>query len=465
LSPAYHQIKLNLIPLVILGGIWLFSLHDFFFWDTVQLGSKQAHYFFEQDKFSLLLPDQIDSGHFPFFGMYLSLWWKVFGKSLWISHLAMLPWILCIAYAAGKLSRLLFERPYQSLVVILICIEPSLLAQVSLISPDVVLIAALLLSLVFFVAEKRWYLSISLLLMALISLRGFMLVMAFLAAVIIIRKLHKNRHEWLKWINIFLPALLSNVLFFLYHYYQKNWVGFHEASPWAPSFAGVSTLEILKNFCLLIWRWLDFGRIWVFIAIAWLMYKSKIHRNPSILFVQVLLMATACIFLLVTVGFQSLTAHRYYLPGYLLVLLIFCHFLFRSKFTESVKKQIYVLVLMGLLSGHLWIYPDKIAQGWDSSLAYKPVMTLYPKLYDYLREKSIPPSEVSAFFPFLSEEKFLFLNDRDETFNDFSSSRTKYILMSNLNNDIPDSLFIKYAAENALFYKEQSGVWIGLFLK
>jgi hypothetical protein len=53
-----------------------------FFWDTIQLASKHAHWYFENNFRNFLLPNSIDSGHIPAFGMLLAFAWKIFQKSL-----------------------------------------------------------------------------------------------------------------------------------------------------------------------------------------------------------------------------------------------------------------------------------------------------------------------------------------------------------------------------------------------
>lgn len=75
-----------------------------FFWDTIQLGSKHAHYFYETNFRSIILPNEIDSGHIPSLGIYLALVWKIAGKSLVISHLAMLPFVMGIVFQSLRLT-------------------------------------------------------------------------------------------------------------------------------------------------------------------------------------------------------------------------------------------------------------------------------------------------------------------------------------------------------------------------
>ncbi|MEK7253678.1 MAG: hypothetical protein AAB316_02970, partial [Bacteroidota bacterium] len=75
-----------------------------FFWDTIQLASKHAHFFYDTDFQSLILPENIDSGHPPAFGMYLALVWKIFGKTLTVSHFAMLPFLWGIVFFILKIG-------------------------------------------------------------------------------------------------------------------------------------------------------------------------------------------------------------------------------------------------------------------------------------------------------------------------------------------------------------------------
>ena len=148
LSVSFHKLIIYSIPFLILSTVWYNSLNDFFFWDTVQLGSKQAHFFYPDIK-GLILPKDIDSGHFPLFGMYIAFWWNIFGKTLVISHLAMLPWILFLSIGIVKLSSIFLEKRHLLFGVLLLSIEPTLLAQTGLVSPDIILITCFIWSLVF----------------------------------------------------------------------------------------------------------------------------------------------------------------------------------------------------------------------------------------------------------------------------------------------------------------------------
>jgi hypothetical protein len=93
------NIKFHLYFLfAILFILTYFNKEHFLFWDTVQLAGKHGLFFYENNFLSFVLPNEIDSGHIPFFGFYLAIIWKIFGKSLVVSHFAMLPFMLALAY-------------------------------------------------------------------------------------------------------------------------------------------------------------------------------------------------------------------------------------------------------------------------------------------------------------------------------------------------------------------------------
>ena len=451
------------ISIVILFVSWFLGYDDFFFWDTVQLSSKQAHFFYEQAKFSLLLPEEIDSGHFPFMGMYLSVWWKILGKSLFVSHLAMLPWVIALALAISSIVALYIPRPYRSLSVVIMLADPTLLAQISLVSPDVILMAALGVAIISYLKKQPYLLTVSMLILSLISLRGLLLTAALMTSIILWSKVRKEKEKVSSYIIIFLPAVLVNIAFLLYHYMAKDWVGFHADSPWSPSFQMVTIKGFITNTVLFGWRMVDFGRAGIVsCTVVFFLKNPKQHIQkagwPGLLFLN-----TFTVLFLVTTGYQSLTAHRYYLPLYFLLSLLFCIFLFYSSVSKTLKATLSCVVLITLISGHFWIYPAGVAQGWDSSFAHRPIFGLYLKAEQFLRQKNITKENVGTFFPFTAEDKYIFLRESTASFAYAAETITPYLFLSNVMNDIPDSWLKIYTPEKALFYEKRGGVWIGVF--
>lgn len=451
------------VSIVILTVSWFWGYNDFFFWDTVQLSSKQAHFFYEQEAFSLLLPEQIDSGHFPFMGMYLSVWWKILGKSLFVSHLAILPWVITLALAVSSIVSLYIPHPYRPLSVVIILADPTLLAQISLVSPDVILMAALGVAIISYLKKQPYLLTVSMLILSLISLRGLLLTAALMTSMILWSIVRKEKEKVSSYIIIFLPAVLVNIAFLLYHYMAKDWVGFHADSPWSPSFQKVSMEGFIKNSFLFGWRMIDFGRAGIVLFTVFFILKNPKQQIQKAGWPGHIFLFASVILFFITTGYQSLTAHRYYLPLYFFVSLLFCIFLFHSALTGKIKMAFSLVVVTMLISGHFWVYPAGVAQGWDSSFAHRPIFGLVPNAAHFLMQHKIPKKDAGTFFPFTAEDKYIFLRESTASFASAAETKTPYLFLSNVMNDIPDSWLKIYTPDKALFYEKRGGVWVGVF--
>ena len=62
------------------------------------------------------------------------------------------------------------------------------------------------------------------------------------------------------------------------------------------------------------------------------------------------------------------------------------------------------------------MYPNKIAQGWDASLAHLPFYSLQLEMNDYLDANEIPYHEVGAAFPVLGNHTIIFMEEDIRSF-------------------------------------------------
>ena len=145
-----------------------------FFWDTVQLASKHAHWYYEQNFQQFLLPQHIDSGHPPIFGLYLAACWKIFGKSLLVSHFAMLPFLLGIVCLLQKIGTYYGNEKAAKYLILLVLVDPFFAGQSILVSPDIVLVFAFLCSFNGILKGNNFSIMASTILLGLISMRGMM---------------------------------------------------------------------------------------------------------------------------------------------------------------------------------------------------------------------------------------------------------------------------------------------------
>lgn len=414
-----------------------------FFWDTIQFGAIHAEYFTQTQFSSFILPNQIDSGHPPFFGFYIALAWKFFGKSLLVSHLAMLPFILLFIYAAFKIANYIIPGSLSKWLVLALVLDTTFLAQATLISPDVPFSAFFLL-LVFGIFTNhttvRFYGTLGL---SLFSLRGIILIGFFLVMDIILHKTElkiTTRAQINKFINSYSPFLFLGVGFIIVHYYLKGWVGTHAGSPWAPSFAKVGWLGVAKNLLIFGWRLFDLGHIFIlapaFIIIYRLTGQDFLNKKQRQI---VLLLVFTLIFLIPQVVFSGLMAYRYFLPIYLsgtLITFYGLYYFLRHRIYATITA---VLLILGLFTGHFWVYPRYMARGWDSSLAYLPYSELIDKAKGYLNKMEIPYSSVGTAFPNLRSEYFTHLNNNRRIFKEKDLEQDVFILYSNVMNDFTEA--------------------------
>lgn len=431
------------------------SQYHVFFGDMVQFGSRHSHFFFENNFSSVWLPNSLDSGHPPIFGMYIAFCWKIFGKSLVVSHWAMFPFLVLIAFAIPKLITKFIGYANLIFICLLFFFEPTLTAQASLTSPDIVLVSFFLWALVFYKEEKYFWLSLMLIPMSFVSLRGMMVLFAFFIAIII----HQKKIN-LKTILTFAPAVAICFYWLFRHYQLFGWIGFHSDSPWASSFQTVGIKQIFYNLFLMIWRWVDFGRI-AFWSIAFVLFIYQLRNNKKLSeeqrFPIILLISLSLVFTANTIFADGLIGHRYYMPIYLIGLLVTLQLI---EFNLNKRKTgIQVVIFIAFMFGAKFVYPSKTAMGWDATLAHRPYYKLRDDALVFLKEKNIPLNKVGTGFPNLDSREFLELNGDTSSFQSYASKDLKYILWSNVFN-YPDALQDSLSNKKVIYEKVNGKIYM-----
>jgi hypothetical protein len=435
-----------------------------FFWDTVQLGAMQGDWFYQHGWQGGLLPDRIDSGHIPFFGGYLALWWKLLGQSLWVSHLAMAPWLWLLAYQLVRAAQSVSDR-YWGPVFLLLVVDPVLLGQAVLISPDIILAGAFLLGVNAIRREARGWLVVAIILLGLISLRGMLVGIILFLFDLSRQSGGLRRAPWStlgRQLLPYLPGGLLALAYLAYHYWAKGWVGVHDDSPWAASFSSGS---LLRNAAVLAWRWLDYGRIFLWLVIGGLVLA---HWRPRrLLRLQwaparlrpwlVLTILTGLILGLPSLLGSGLAQHRYFLPFFLSLGLLTSQ-LISGIVQARARAMLWGLLVLALLSGHRWIYPDRIAQGWDSTLAQLPYYPIRTEALDFLQAEGIPLEEVGTAFPEVGPRHYRELNGQMTGMVERDLGQQTYVFYSNVMNDFTDEELATLQNWTPIFRRERAGV-------
>ena len=445
----YENIKNNLfqyLSVLFILGLFITNIENCFFGDTVQLGSKHASYYLECNFSHLLLPISIDSGHIPSFGMYIAFVWKIFGRNLIVSHLAILPFTLGIIWQLGKIVNYYFNKEHAGLVVFLLMLDPSLLSQITLISPDVPLVFFFLLAWNSLLKNKKEVLMVAVFFLFLTSMRGMMISVCLLIIDILYNLNYKESIKnvfvvLVKRSMIYLPALLLFISFSTYHYLETGWIGFHEDSPWAECFERPDFKGFLLNLGVLGWRILDFGRIgiWLVFSILFLKYRKEIFRDKQTLSLLFIFLCFLVILPANMVWAKNLLGHRYLIPVYLTFAIFVAKILFSLCINLRLKRILIIVWFVSLVSGNFWVYPDKISQGWDSTLAHLPYYDLRKQAINYIEEQNIDFNRVQSFFPNTALIDNIDLNGDTRNFENYSKG-AEYVFYSNAYN-ISDEIY------------------------
>lgn len=446
--------------------------NNFFFWDTINLVAAPATFFYENNFRSFILPNQIDTGHVPLLAIYIAKVWQFFGKSLAIAHFAILPFILGIVYQVYLLAKRFIGTSYVLvLTMLLILVDPTFLSQAAMISPDIVLLFCFLLALNAVFENRKMLLMFALIGLFLISMRG--IVAAF--AIFLIDFIFSLRRQHFRGFPLHL--LLMKSLFYtfpfllfigyhFYHYKATGWFWSHPNSAWEAGRVTNDFNGAIYNIGIFAWRILDFGRVLVVFAllIMAIMYRKKLLRESTSLQLLILIIVSVFIFIIPFLYYQQLTGHRYLLPLYLLILLAAGYYTNKVITSSVVKKSIFGVLTVSLLAGNFWVYPNKIAQGWDASLAHLPFYSLQLEMNDYLDANEIPYHEVGAAFPVLGNHAIIFMEEDIRSFKPKNIGKDNYILYSNVFNGFSDAeLDALYSGYKPIYELNSSTVFLQLF--
>ncbi len=415
-----------------------------FFWDKDIIISKQAFWFFENN-FSLQLPNSVDTGYTPFLGLLLALLWKIFGIKLQAGHYLMLPFSLGIIYQLYIFLKSLFtNEKYIFLTLILIIIDTTLLSQVIVVSSDLVLAFFFLLSINSILNKKRNILYFSLIGLSLVHFRGVIsCLIVFIFDYYILRIEYKK--EYLKSLFRAIPQYLPSVMIYsgylIYHYKTTGWILKHDESPWAGSFEVVNFNGFIRNILIIAWRLVDFGRLFLWIAgiyFLMLFINKKIKYDKNVILLVLLMSVALIVNLPSMLIFNLLAGHRYFIIVYLLLTVTFSYILFTKIENKKLVRLLYVMVLTGLISGNFWIYPDKIAKGWDATIAHVPYYRLRKKMINYIEEKGISFNDIGSEVPNTAGNKYIDLSGDNRQFPLKNFTTHRYIFYSNIYNMFTD---------------------------
>lgn len=412
-----------------------------FFGDGI-LNSKIATWYYENDFQKIVLPEQLDAGHPPLFPIYLASWWKIFGRTLFVSHMAMLPILLGIGYQILLLAKRYASGNFLGLILLFFLLEPTLLAHSTLISADLFAVFFFFLGINSIFKRNNLLLSIAMSGLLLITLRGMLMGFSIFIFHGLIYIIKKERISW-KLLLPYIAGAIPFICWIFYHHAETGWFISTESSNWKADRQSVGILLMLKNFAAVVRNYLDFGR--VFLVAALIFFTVQIWRRRKdlpITLKEVYLLGVipVLVFTITFIPLSNPIGPRYFICSYLLISLLFLVTLnFLYSYSIRFNRRILYGALIFLISGHFWIYPDYISKGWDCSLSTIAYYKARNQMNDYIRQVGIPFDWIGADFPYY-DERYTDLKPAETDFSSFDLRNRKYLIITNISHHSKEEL-------------------------
>lgn len=424
-----------------------------YFWDNIQLISKEAHFYYLTDFSSLLMPQNNYLGlhatgvHFPLMGIVTACLWKIFGYNLAVSHIFMLPWAFILVYNLWKILNHFSKPGYVVFLLAVILLEPAVITQFVTASPDFILFSAFIMSFRAILERKPGLLAISLVVLCCISMRGI-----FVAAGLFISDLYysylkrEGKYTLKKALQVLLPYIPVFIIlacYYIYYFIEKGW--FFNHSGYSNNYMLPSSIVfIIKHLMAFILRCVEHGRfiIWIFAAyfvILFLRKKYTLSAEEKFAGMFVLLMnGLYVLFVFIT---QMPFSPRYFIPQFAILTLLVL-FRISKQFSPKGIKAALIAILFFSITGNLWKYPEKFASSWDSTLAHIPYYELREKCFDYIDNENINYKKLGGGFCFWGDRGYIELAHHGKALHGELKDCDYYIYsnISNLRNEDIDEL-------------------------
>lgn len=307
---------------------YLITWNNPIFWDNITFISDMGNALYENGIFNWLsITPEIDPGHPPFMAFLVTLVWSVFGKSLWVTHILMLPFVYGFLLQLSKFIAYFFkDKVLKIAAFILVLIDPTLLAQLVSVNPEVPLLFFFFLALNGILYKNNTLKIIGLMLVSIVSYRGMMLGVGLFIVDLLLHVIHRRESIFsffkIKTIIIYIISSIPAACYIGWRLVYKGWLISNPLQPWgsATDYTDNSgfTLNFLRNVLVLVHRYVDFGRIFLFLIIIYICFRfwKKIDFT-KIRPLLIISTGSVIIIIITSLSINNPMGHRYFIPSYL----------------------------------------------------------------------------------------------------------------------------------------------------
>lgn len=424
-----------------------------FFYDNILLSSKIADQFYLEG-FGNFIPDKnIDTGHPVLWPVLLAGTWKMLGRNLFSGHFLSLLFIIPAILLYLKIAVKLINEHYLWIAAAFLIIEPTWFAQSTMVGPDVPIVTFFLLGIYAVIYDYKKLLIIATIVLSLLSVRGAILSFLLFTHLIIWNNQKADLKSFLKDLLYFIPCFLVFVGWITWHYINTGVLIEQPDSAWSAHHQFVNATQFFKNIGIIIWRFIDFGRIGLYLILFIILLKEGFkNRNRKVL--MWILLPVMLLVLIVSIR-TSPILHRYFMV-YFILLSIYAAKLISEIESTSFRNIALSIAILSCLLGQFLVYPDTVAQGWDGSLAHLPYFHQRDKMLNYIENQNIHPDQIITTFPNLNGDYYSDLHKQPYNFQSIHENELfdkEYVWQSNVFNDFSDEQ-IKTLQTKAILVKE-----------
>ncbi|MEL6810799.1 MAG: hypothetical protein AAFP76_05645, partial [Bacteroidota bacterium] len=327
-----------------------------FFWDGVSKAYR-AHWIYTHDFSSLIVPTEYNSGHPPLWITSIAVFWALFGKTVSSARLLLLLVNLGAFYQLYHLCRKSFAPGVSLLFFLLVAIDPTLMAQTTILNNDMLLLFFLLLALNSLWAHKWGWYNLAITGLLLTNLRGIYctvaLVLIHIAFVRFTAFEFRRKMLWAYGIGVGLF-----VGFLVAQYHELGWVLISKNENYAAHREAAGFGRIAKNAAAYIKNVLDFGRIFLWVPLVLLLVRHFRNKLTDLTVASQRTLIALTIFLLVFflgfVPFSNPMGPRYLMICFVLAAILFVNLIQINSIGRKLKNGLVALIVMAFLSGHFW---------------------------------------------------------------------------------------------------------------
>jgi hypothetical protein len=468
-----------------IGGVIIFIIlfkflfsNITFFWDAIACLSRPANFFYDNNLNTLIYSGMYDNGDPHLIPYLLASLWTFFGKSLLVTHVVFLPIVVGAVYQILKLCKNIFyhtktENNFFIFIIgsLIILADPTVFTQIILLGIDLWVIFFGIYVINCILTNQKISLSLAFIGLCLTNRRGMIiaatLMIAYVIKIFLIDKRKLSFSEFSTTIIPTLPACFIVIFYIAFRFYYHGWVFSSPASVWSETSSLVNFHEFIRNCAVFVWRNIDFGRIFMWIVIFTIIIKSGFKKlftkETNFLWICYFLLQIA--FLCVTLPLTNPFGARYFTIQFILLGAIVTKLLF-ELFNKKQARVISVGLILALITGNLWLYPEKISQNWDCSLKHLPFYSLREECFTYMEAKNISYKQTAAGFCLYGDQRLIDLNEGNRIIQSEISEETDFFLYSNISNltdDLIDELNSPLWCNIKSF--EKNGIFIHLLKK